>query len=76
MKRDNATVRSMERASTDISVSLVIRELIPKRRHIDLKTVINHFQIMQDIMLSEESLLVTNLTDVKNVGIPLPRSQH
>ncbi|CAO2627824.1 Zinc finger protein 781 [Lemmus lemmus] len=71
MKRDNTTIRNVERASTDIPASLVIRELIPKRRHINVKTVMS--QHLNDIT---ESILVRNLTPVKNVGSPLTRSQH
>ncbi|CAO2627794.1 Zinc finger protein 781 [Lemmus lemmus] len=76
MKRDKTTIRNVERASTDIPASLVIREFIPKRRHINVTTVINHFPIMQVLKLTTESILVRNLTDVKNVTSPLPRSQH
>ena len=52
MKRDNINIRNVERASTDIQASVVKRKLIPKRRHINVKTVINHLLIMQAFKLT------------------------
>ncbi|KAK7798902.1 hypothetical protein U0070_013278, partial [Myodes glareolus] len=52
-----------------------IGELIPKGRDTSVKIVVNHFHVMQNFKLTRESILMINLTDVKNVASPLPRTQ-
>lgn len=46
MKRNKAVILNMESAPTDVHALLGIRELIPKRKHTNVKIALNHLPVM------------------------------